>query len=282
MDSLRLIDYHLHTAGTVDCNMTEAQVCEQALQMNIYEIAFTNHIMLNQPDYIISPSAFSSHWEQIQVCQQHYPRLKIRLGIEMDYYPGRENEIADTLHKYERLAGRPFDMVLGSIHEMHGHFFSNQKCAPGFYQGQDLVSLYCDYFALSRKAVQSRLFDVIAHPDLIKKYTHDLTPPVPFEQYRSALEPFLDALLVSGVGLEVNTKGLSINVREMYPSNEFLELYLLKARACGKEPMLTLGSDAHSVDGVGRYIAQAAAQLKEMGVRSVVSFEKHQPSAFQL
>ena len=282
MHLLKLIDYHLHTTGTIDCKMTEAQVCDRALQMGFGEIAFTNHIMLNQPDYIISPKAFSSHWEQVQVCQQQYPQLKIRLGIEMDYYPGRENEIAETLQSYEDLAGRPFDIVLGSIHELHGQFFSNQKCAPSFYQNHNLLSLYCDYFTLSMEAVQSRLFDVIAHPDLIKKYTNDLTPPVPFEQYRLAVEPFIYTLLLSGVGIEVNTKGLTINVGEMYPSNEFLELYLSKARICGKEPILTMGSDAHSVEGVGRSIAEAAAALKKMGVRSVVSFEKRRHFAYQI
>jgi histidinol-phosphatase (PHP family) len=282
MKPLKLIDYHLHTAGTIDCNMTEVQVCERALHMGIQEIAFTNHIMLNQPDYIISPKAFIAHWDQIQVCQQQYPQLKIRLGIEMDYYLGRENEIADTLQRYERLVGRPFDIVLGSIHEMHGKFFSNQKCAPSFFQDHDLVSLYCDYFNLSIEAVQSRLFDVIAHPDLIKKYTNDLTPRVPFEQYRSAVEPFLDALLVSGVGIEVNTKGLTIKLSEMYPSNELLEIYLFKTKACRKEPILTLGSDAHSVEGVGRNVAEAAAALKKMGVGSIASFEKRWRSAYQI
>jgi histidinol-phosphatase (PHP family) len=280
MRSLNLIDYHLHTAGTIDCKMTEAHVCERALQMGIYEIAFTNHIMLNQPDYVISPESFTSHWEQIRVCQLLYPQLKIRLGIEIDYYPGREEDIALTLQSYQNLVGRSFDLVLGSIHEMDGYFFSNQKCAPAFYQDQDLVSLYGKYFSLSAEAVRSQLFDVIAHPDLIKKYTNDLTPPVPFVEYQSAVEPFIDALLGSGVGIEVNTKGLTINVGEMYPSNEFLELYLSKARDCGREPILTLGSDAHSVDGVGRNVAEAAEVLIKMGVNSVASFEKRAHSAF--
>src|SRR5512137_2138766 len=101
MKSSWLIDYHLHTAATIDSNITENQVCEQALKMGIDEIAFTNHIMPNQPDYVISPKGFVAHWEQIQVCQQRHPKMKIRLGIEMDYYLGRGDEIAQTLQNYE-------------------------------------------------------------------------------------------------------------------------------------------------------------------------------------
>lgn len=282
MKSVRLIDSHLHTGATIDCKTTEMQVCQHALKMGIHEIAFTNHIMPNHPDYIISPKAFVTHWEQIQVCQQNYPQLKIKLGIEMDYYLGREDEIAKILHSYENLIGRPFDIVLGAIHEMDGIFFSNQKCAPDLYKKRDLVSIYREYFILSTEAVRSRLYDVIAHPDLIKKYTNDLTPPVPFERYQAAVEPFIDLLLALNVGIEVNTKGLTIKVGEMYPSMEFLELYLSKARDCGKKPIVTMGSDAHSVEGVGRYIAEAAAHLKTLGFSSVTSFEKRRPSAFQI
>ena len=282
MQAKRLIDYHLHSNATIDCQMAEEQVCERSLEMGIYEIAFTNHIMLTHPDYHITPEGFKAHWEQIQGCQERHPQMNIRLGIEIDYYLGRESEISATLQNYEKLIGQPFDFVLGTIHDLHGQFFSNRNSAISFYQQYDLLSLYHDYFDLSIKAVQSQLFDVIAHPDLIKKFSNDLYPYVPFESYRSAVEPFVDALLASDVGIELNTKGLSINLGEMYPSNEFLELYIEKARACGKEPLLTIGSDAHFVHGVGRNIAEGAAVIKKMGISSLAIFEKRRRSAYQL
>ena len=34
--------------------MKETDACERALSLGIHEIAFTNHIMLNQPDYLMS------------------------------------------------------------------------------------------------------------------------------------------------------------------------------------------------------------------------------------
>ncbi len=282
MQAKRLIDYHLHSNATIDCQILEEQVCQRSLEMGIYEIAFTNHIMLTHPDYQITPQGFKSHWEQIQICQQRHPQMNIRLGIEIDYYLGREAEISATLQSYENLIGRPFDFVLGTIHDLNGQFFSNRNSAISFYEQNNLLSLYRDYFALSINAVQSRLFDVMAHPDLIKKFANDLYPYLPFESYRSDVERYVDALIASHVGIELNTKGLSINLREMYPSNEFLELYIIKARAAAQEPLLTLGSDGHIVEGVGRNIAEAAQLLKKMGVGSVATFEKRRPSAYQL
>src|SRR5512142_3216583 len=135
----RLMDYHLHTAVTVDARMSESEACERASALGIREIAFTNHIMLNQPAYRMSAQACAVHWENIQACRKAYPALEIKLGIEVDYYPGREQEIADAIAEYERVLGRPFDVVLGSIHELNGVFFSNQHHAPDLYKDRDLA-----------------------------------------------------------------------------------------------------------------------------------------------
>lgn len=282
MKTHQMIDYHLHTSVTIDGKMSEAQACERAMLLGIREIAFTNHIMHTEPDYTVLPAAFVEHWERVQVCQDRYPELAIRLGLEIDYYEGREAEIAATIEQYEAAVGRPVDLVLGSVHHLNGVFFSNKTEAPLLYKSKDIASLYFDYFSLATKAIQSRLFDVMAHPDLIKKYTGVLSPRLPFEQYRDAVEPYIDSLLTYRVGLEINTKGFKLKVGEAYPSNELLGLYLSKAKALGKEPVITLGSDAHKVDDVGEFIPEGASMLFEMGQKTVMSFEKHMPTVSQI
>ncbi len=278
----RLMDYHLHTAVTVDAHMSESEACERAIALGIQEIAFTNHIMLNQPAYLMSAQACAIHWAHIQECHGAYPTLTIRLGIEMDYYPGQEQAIASSMEEYEHELGRPFDVVLGSIHELNGVFFSNQHHAPALYEDRELAPLYRDYFAVATQAVKSRLFDVMAHPDLIKKYTNALTPPLAFEQYRPAAEAYVDALLDTGTGMEVNTKGLRLPLGETYPSGEMLQLYLAKAAARGVDPVLTLGSDAHRAAGVGDYLLEGAALLQGLGVTELASFKGRRKSRWPL
>jgi len=269
----RMIDYHLHTAVTVDGNMNEFEACKRALALGIQEIAFTNHVMLNQPDYNISPASFLVHWENIQDCKKRYPQLTIRLGIEMDYYPDRDIEIKAKIEAYEGLIGRPFDLVLGSIHDIRGGFFSNKLHAVEFFKDRNILSIYHEYFELATLAVRSRLFDIIAHPDLIKKYTYELTPPVPFESYRSAVESFVTALIESGVGIELNSKGLKRPIKEPYPSMEFLELYITQTRFMGTNPITTLGSDAHKVDNLGFGILDMAESLRKLQVTEIMSFD---------
>jgi histidinol-phosphatase (PHP family) len=172
--------------------------------------------------------------------------------------------------------------VLGSIHELNGVFFSHPDDAPELFKDRDLVSVYCEYFEAATEAVRSGLFDIMAHPDLIKKYTHVLTDPLPFAAYRETVEPYVDALLDTGVGMEVNTKGLRLPANEAYPSTEMLELYISKARALGVEPLLTLGSDAHEASEVGSGLAEAAAILRSLGVSRLARFDARQKSAWEL
>ena len=269
----RLVDYHMHTSVIVDGRMNEREACEQALLMGLSEIAFTNHVRLSQPDYSISPNSFLEHWERIMDCMQRFPMLRIRLGIEMDYYPDRENAIEQKINFYQGLIGRPFDIVLGSIHDIRGALFSKKIHAVDFFRDCDIMAVYEEYFDLSAKAARSRLFDVMAHPDLIKKFTYELTSPIPFESYTDSADAFINALIENEVGIELNTKGCQRPVNEMYPSLDFLGHYLAQIKKSGKVPIITVGSDAHKLDEIGYGIKQVYSTLKELQVSNISGFD---------
>jgi histidinol-phosphatase (PHP family) len=274
----RRMDYHLHTAVTVDGNMNESDACERAVGLGIQEIAFTNHVMLDQPGYDITNASFIAHWENIQICKKRYPQLTIRLGIEMDYYPDRDAEIKAKIESYERLIAHPFDIVLGSIHDIRGGFFSNRMHAVDFFKGKNILSIYHEYFELATLAAQSQLFDIIAHPDLIKKYTYELTPRIPFKSYKSAVESFITALSQYEVGIELNSKGFKRPIKEQYPSMDFIKLYLSMTRSMGTDPIITLGSDAHKVNEIGFGIVEMKESLRLLQVKEIMSFDHRQRS----
>lgn len=281
--SLRgLVDYHMHTAVTVDAHATEEECCQRAVALGLREIAFTNHVMLTEPDFTMSPEELVDHWVRIQVCQQRYPELTIRLGLEIDYYAGREDDIAATIQHYEDLISRRFDFILGAVHHLNGVFFGPSRNAPALFNNQEVEAIYHDFFVLMAKAAQSGLFDVMAHPDLIKKYTGKLHPPVPFNRYRAPVGAFLESLLESGVGIEVNPSGLKRSVAEIYPSDPLLYLYVSEAKARGVEPIVTLGSDAHRVEDVGARLSEGIMALQRAGHNTVTLFERREQIAFPL
>jgi histidinol-phosphatase (PHP family) len=122
----------------------------------------------------------------------------------------------------------------------------------------------------------------MAHPDLIKKYTFELSPPIVFAEYRSSVEVYVDALLETGVGIEVNTKGLKLPVKEAYPSTELLQLYVERARQRGITPIVTMGSDAHTAEDVGGYLLEAASLLRGLGVNELSIFQGRKRCAWEL
>jgi len=277
-----LVDYHLHTAVTVDAHMTEKECCQRAVALGLREIAFTNHVMLRYPDYIMSPEELVDHWAQIQACQQLYPELTVRLGLEMDYYEGREDDIAATIQRYEDLIGRPFDFVLGALHSLNGVFFSSSRHAPALFEGQETEVVYHDFFVQMAKAVRSGLFDVMAHVDLIKKYTGQLYPPVPFDRYRASAQVFVESLLEARVGIEINPKGLKYSVAEICPSDQLLSLYVSEAKVRRVAPIITLGSDAHYVENVGARLPVGMEALRRAGHDTITLFEKRERIPFHL
>jgi histidinol-phosphatase (PHP family) len=292
MDIHGLVDYHLHTAVTIDAHASEIEHCQRAVSLGLREIAFTNHIILGNPDYCMSPDNMNVHWQKIQICQQRFPELIIRMGVEVDYFDGRENDILSTIHAYEQLAGRPFDFILGSVHYLKGIFFSSRSHAQELFKSPETssigvdrkycISLYNEYFICAARAVKSGIFDVMAHPDLIKKHTGEFSPPVAFDDYQESVEGFIRALVDHDVGIEVNTRGLAMKVKELFPSEQFLSHYISETRLRGVEPVITLGSDAHLADNLGAFLVDGVQAIQRADCLNLTGFNRRKRYSIQL
>jgi len=191
---------------------------------------------------------------EVEALQRLFLNLSIKLGVEVDYSPGSVDKIRAVLRRYS------FDYVLGSVHSMGDWFFDDSRYV-GEYQRRDLGQVYSEYFRLMQEAALSGLFDIMAHPDLIKKFGHKpKDDPQPL--YRETVGAFKDA----GVCIEVNTSGLRKPVKEIYPSREFLKLCL------ENRIPVTLGSDAHQPKEVGQDLEKAISLLKSVGYKELTLF----------
>ncbi|MGI6037559.1 MAG: histidinol-phosphatase HisJ family protein [Limnochordia bacterium] len=260
------IDYHIHTAlcGHAQGEM-EAYV-EQAIELGIKVMAFSDHLpFLHLPAdhpwhgrYSMHPHQLPGYCQRVADLQRKYPQIEIKLGIEVDYIPGLEEEIRVVLEEY------PFDFVLGSIHLVDNWPFDD----PGEidkYQDIDVDHLWERYFDSFIQAVNSKLFDSMAHPDLIKKFAFYPAKPIQ-PLYRRAVE----ALAKANICIEINSSGLHKPVGEIYPSEEFLTL-------CYEAGIpVTIGSDAHRPQEVGRDFPQVRKLLQRVGYQQVALFRGRQ------
>ncbi|WP_134686355.1 histidinol phosphate phosphatase domain-containing protein [Brevibacillus migulae] len=184
--------------------------------------------------------------------------VELKIGIELDYFPGGEAELAGVIRHY------PWDHTIGSVHFLDGWGFDNPETQDR-YQRADLLALYERYFAVMEQGIKSRLFDIAAHPDNLKVFGYRPAEALLLPMY----ERIARSLVENGVATEINT-GLLYRypVKEMCPSMTFL-----KVLARFQVPVTT-SSDAHFPDHLGQHVADAIAVLEQAGYERVLSFSQ--------
>lgn len=263
-----MIDCHVHTArcGHAVGDLVEYRDAAEGLGVDV--LAVTDHLPLPGD----APNDYSMSWAELPAYVDELSALRaasvgrpteVLLGIEADWMPGRDDELRDVLGRH------PFDVVLGSAHFIDGWAFDDPAELPRW-GSQDVEAVWARYFELLEQAASTGLFDVMTHPDLVKKFGHRISDPLPL--YESAARTFAEA----GVAIEVNSAGLRKQCAEMYPSLRFLQ-------ACRRAGVLaTFGSDAHAPSQVGSGWAEAREALVEAGYRSLVLFRGRRPEEVAL
>lgn len=179
---------------------------------------------------------------------------EVLLGIEADWIGGHESLVTGALERHD------FDVVLGSVHFIDDWAFDDPDLRARYAEWTP-DQLWERYFRDLEEAAATGLYDVMAHPDLVKKF--GVRPLVdPGRLYREAAATFAEA----GVAVEVNTAGLRKPCAEIYPSLELL-------RCCRDAGVpATVGSDAHRPEEVGAGWGAARDLLLAAGYTSVVVF----------
>ncbi len=260
-------DYHMHTELT-DGVGRPRDYAAVAVQRGLTEIGCSDHAPLNflPPDqgqgWIMKLSDLDKYVGWVRDAQQEYPQLTIKLGLEVDFIPGHEDWVRQLA------AMHPWDFFLGSVHFI-GDWHVDRSGED--WKGYDIEERWRAYFDLWTQAAQSRLFDSLAHPDLPKKFGHR-----PKSDCKPMFERALRAVKESGCAIEISTAGLRKPCREIYPSREFLEI------ACRLGIPVTLGSDAHLPDDVGKDFNKAIELAKSVGYRESCKFTKRKCSPEKL
>ncbi|MDD2889979.1 MAG: histidinol-phosphatase HisJ family protein [bacterium] len=247
-----MIDYHIHTIFS-DGSGTHEEYLKAAIKKGMTEIGFSDHICFKKVEWTMKISDIPIVIEKIQSMNKE-SAIPIKFGIELDFLPGFENETKEFIKKY------PFDYVIGSVHHLDDWCFDSPKQVKG-YEKWDIDELYVLYFDLVRKAASTGLFDIIAHPDVIKKFGHR-----PTKNIDDLLEETAKALKEGDVCIDINTSGLIKPCKEIYPGKQLLEM-------CYKNGVpITFGSDSHLPARVGADFDYAAKLVRDAGYTKSVKF----------
>ncbi len=186
--------------------------------------------------------------------------LPVTLGLEMDWLPGRAEELRRFLTPYD------WDIVLGSVHWM-GAWGFDEMSSPlvlAEWDRRDTDTVFDEYASLLRELASAKLCDVLAHPDLPKIAGHR---PTSFTPLHNAI---VEAAVDGGCAVEVNANGYK-RIDEPYPALAVLE----RAHEAGLA--ITFASDAHQPEKLGQRFDDLAAFVAQAGYQEYVSFEQRRP-----
>ena len=263
-----LTDYHLHlrpdeedtppqryfTAENVDRYLAAAEAA------GVDELGVSEHIHRFRQALELWRHPF---WEEQAVDDldaycEFVAGTPLRLGIECDFVPGAEDRTASMLE------ARRFDYVVGSVHFVGAEAVDHPGWDAWERRG-DPDEVWRRYFETLAECARSGLFDILAHPDLVKVWGS--ARPQPDRDPRHYYEPAVEAIAESGIAVEVSTAGLRKPVGELYPAPAFAEMCVEAGAA------FSLSSDAHLPEQVGYGYDRALAFLAGLGVGEIAVFE---------
>ncbi len=255
-----IVDYHMHTPLCGHAVGEPKEYADRALALGLKEIGFSDHapfVVKNLPGITMKNDELPVYHQMIETVRAQFKgRLDIRVGIEADFIPGYEERTKNIIDGY------PYDYVLGSVHFIKNWGFDNPEERRDWAE-HNVNTVYRDYYDLLRRCARTGFYDIIAHPDLVKKFGHR-----PSADLTGDLEETAKVFKETGMAIEINTSGLRKEVKEIYPSLWNLEIY-----AKAGVP-LTFGSDAHDPQEVGRDFDKAVALAKQAGYKEYVMFKR--------
>jgi histidinol-phosphatase (PHP family) len=265
-----LTDYHVHLRpdapeDTAERHFTAANAERYravAAERGIAELGVSEHVyrFTQALDVWRHPLWVQSARDDVDAyCAFVREETDLRLGIEADYVPGREDRMA------ELLAARDWDYVVGSVHFVGDHAVDHEEY-DAWGAGTSPDRIWRRYFEWIGEAARTGMFDILAHPDLVKMWGTSRARPE--RDPRFYYELALDGIAESGIAVEVSTAGLRKPVGELYPAPAFLEMVLDAGNP------IALSSDAHVPGDLGAGYDAAVELLTGLGVGELCVFDR--------
>ena len=228
-------DSHVHTEFSADSEMKAADALREAAKQGL-GLVFTEHLDYDFPsagteEFIFDPEAYWTKYEPLRADGT------LSLGVEMGMMASAREKNAAFLRRV------PFDFVLASIHFLD----VKDLYYPETFEGREKGEMYHEYFTVMRDEIYAHPFiNALAHIDYIARNAPFDNPEISYGAFTEDIDAVLRALIETETAIEINTRRLSVprGIKELSP------VYRRYHELGGR--YVTIGSDAHVPEGVGR------------------------------
>jgi HisJ family histidinol phosphate phosphatase len=182
-------------------------------------------------------------------------RLKVLCGVELGQATFDEGLAASII------SDRRVDFVIASLHQLP----DKDDFAFLNYDGEDIDSLLREYFGEILKLCEWGKFDALGHLTYTMRYIEGewgLKPDL--SNLDGIIADCLRLLAEKGRGLEINSSGLRQRYGKAFPDLKYIKMF----KEAGGE-IITVGSDAHKTEDLGKGIKECAELAKEAGFKKI-------------
>ena len=272
---MKICDIHTHSDNSFDAKNTVDKMCAAAVDRGLYALAITDHC---EAPFIRfgADCEFGCFDEQIPKSiadtlaakEKYSGKLKVLCGLELGE-PMHDPECTERALAYGN-----FDFILASVHGMRNmldFYYMN-------YRGIDIDRLLDQYFDELIETASFPYFDSLAHLTYPLRYIVAGTGKTPdLTRHSDKTDEIFKILIKNKKALEINVSGLFKELKTTLPDVSLIERF----HSLGGQ-YITIGTDAHSADMVGRGIEQGIAVAKLAGFTQYAIYENHQPTMIDL
>jgi histidinol-phosphatase (PHP family) len=253
-----LADCHIHSELCGHASGTPTEMIQAVVDAGLFGAVMTEHLPLKaelDPDGVYSMRGDIDvlYVAELRDIRFDWDGLDLVIGAEADWIG---DDRAWTHQSVRSAREKGVEVVLGSIHFLDGWAFDDPSLIERW-DGRDIDQVWERYFTQWCAATRSGLFEVMSHPDLVKKFGHIASNADDFYDEASRVAS------QAGVLCEVSTAGLRKPVGQLYPDTLMIELLI--QRGVG----LTMGSDAHAPAEIAYRFDECAQTLYDLGARQV-------------
>ena len=260
-----LIDYHTHNYLCKHAEGVLEEYIVHAISLGFQEIGCSDHAPM--PDGFDAPHRMTVEQfhkiykpDVLRLQEKYRGKIDVKFALEGDFFPGTESWVKEFNSQHK------FDYIIGSVHYLGEWGFDN----PIFvheYEARNIDDVYTQYYDHIKRSAAAKLFDIVGHCDLVKKFGHR-----PSKNMEEVLRESFKVVKSSDIAVEINTSGLRKPVKEIYPSEQILKI-LHEYRI-----PLALGSDAHAPGDVGKDFTIAKQLIEKYGNGRISQFTGRQRS----
>ncbi len=265
------VDSHNHSTQSPDGENTLREMAEKAAALGIEHLTVTDHLEINK----FYDEEFP-YEEPVKQSAQLLPALKEEFKNKVDIHYGVE--LGQPLHDMEltnrMLDSCDYEFIIGSCHMVKGwddfYYLDYKKNDPHY-----LMKLY---FEEVLEMAEWGKFDVLGHLTYPLRYIEgDFGIKIDMDRYASIIEKIFITLIKNGMGIEINTSGLREKINVTLPSEKYVKIY----RDLGGE-IITVGSDAHCAENLGKGISQGIQIAKKCGFDKIYYYDRRKPVSINI